>query len=121
MDSVVLAYRAYRPILGILANNKSYRPRLKHLIEDARDYGLARSLQLGVSAPPDTAKLALTAREREVLDLVRRGLSNAEIGQALWIEESTAKVHVRHILRKLGVRTRTEAAVFAARLENGQL
>jgi ATP/maltotriose-dependent transcriptional regulator MalT len=120
LDSVVLAYRAYRPILGILASNKSYRPRLKRLIQDARDYSLARSCQLGVSPPPDKAKLALTAREREVLSLVQHGLSNAEIGHALWIEESTAKVHVRNILRKLGVRTRTEAAVLAAKLESGQ-
>src|SRR5262249_35322399 len=118
LDSVVLAYRSYRPILGILAANASYRPRLKRLIHAARDYGLARPFQLGVSAPADRARLALTPREREVLGLVQRGLSNAEIGHALWIEESTAKVHVRNILRKLGVRTRTEAAVLAAQADN---
>jgi DNA-binding NarL/FixJ family response regulator len=43
--------------------------------------------------------------------LLCQGFSNAEIARALWIEESTAKVHVLHILRKLGVRSRTEAAI----------
>jgi DNA-binding CsgD family transcriptional regulator len=118
LDSVVLAYRSYRPILEILASNGGYRPRLKRLIHAARDYGLARPFQLGVSAPPAKAKDPLTPREREVLGLVQRGLSNAEIGQALWIEESTAKVHVGHILRKLGVRTRTEAAVLATQADS---
>jgi two-component system NarL family response regulator len=49
-------------------------------------------------------------REREVLDLVRQGLSNREIAKTLWIAESTVKVHVHHILEKLGARSRTEAA-----------
>jgi DNA-binding NarL/FixJ family response regulator len=52
----------------------------------------------------------LTPREREVFELVRQGLSNREIARTLWISESTAKVHVHHILEKLGVRSRTEAA-----------
>ena len=52
----------------------------------------------------------LTARESEVFELVRQGLSNREIGRTLWISESTVKVHVRHIFEKLGVRSRTEAA-----------
>jgi DNA-binding NarL/FixJ family response regulator len=56
----------------------------------------------------------LTDREAEVLDLLRQGMSNREIAQTLWIAQSTAKVHVRHIFEKLGVRTRTEAALFRA-------
>jgi DNA-binding NarL/FixJ family response regulator len=43
--------------------------------------------------------------------LLCQGFSNAEIGRALWIEESTAKVHVQHIMRKLRARSRTEAAL----------
>ena len=117
LDSIVLAYRAYRPLLNVLSSIDSHRPSLRVLIAAARDYALGRQVRLGVTMPAENAQSALTNREREVLGLLRRGLSNAEIAKTLWIEESTAKVHVRHILRKLGARSRTEAAVLAADLE----
>jgi DNA-binding CsgD family transcriptional regulator len=55
----------------------------------------------------------LTAREQQVLSLLPRGLSNAELAQQLGIAPGTAKVHVERILHKLGVRDRTQAAVRA--------
>lgn len=59
--------------------------------------------------------LVLTQREIEVLHELALGLSNQEIGQALGIDERTARTHVGSILSKLGVRSRTAALVFAMR------
>jgi DNA-binding CsgD family transcriptional regulator/tetratricopeptide (TPR) repeat protein len=66
------------------------------------------------SAPADP--FGLTDREREVLALVAEGYTNRRIAHELFISESTAGVHVSHILGKLGVDSRTEAAAVAVRL-----
>lgn len=63
--------------------------------------------------PPDAAS-QLSPREQEVLQQIARGASNKEIARSLQIAETTVKIHVQHILRKLGVSSRVQAAVVAA-------
>ncbi|AGY56404.1 response regulator transcription factor [Gloeobacter kilaueensis] len=70
-------------------------------------------LPANAAAKPPAALAALTPREREVLQLVARGASNAEIARELYISEGTVKFHITKILSQLGVRDRTQAAIVA--------
>jgi NarL family two-component system response regulator LiaR len=76
----------------------------------------ARLLREYAAGRSGASPVALTGREREVLALVGRGLANKQIARELSIAEKTVKTHVSHILSKLGVADRTQAALYAVRV-----
>ena len=70
------------------------------------------------NGPAEDERLArLTTQERNILDLIAEGLTNRQIGERLFLAEKTVKNYVSNLLGKLGMERRTEAAVFAARLD----
>ena len=113
-DSLVMAYRGYPKLLETLAAEPTVADDLAPIVEDARDWELARVNGLRQLDGARLRPTKLSKRETEVLGLIAQGLTNREIARTLFISEATAKVHVRHILEKLAVRSRTEAALHAA-------
>jgi DNA-binding CsgD family transcriptional regulator len=86
-----------------------------------RHVDAAAALLRGLGAPARTGpkdRGVLTRREQEVLELLRHGLSNAELAERLFISPKTVEHHVGRILSKLGLHNRAEAAVFAVRASN---
>ena len=73
----------------------------------------AASAPAALAASPAPGE-GLSPREREIVRLIARGASNKEIGRELGIAETTVKIHVQHVLRKLGLTSRVQAAVYAS-------
>jgi DNA-binding NarL/FixJ family response regulator len=78
---------------------------------DGRSAEMVRALVAGERA----GEPEFTQREREVTELIANGLTNAEIGRRIFVSESTAKFHVRNVMRKLGVHSRAEVAYAAGK------
>ena len=78
------------------------------------DPAVAAALALSLRTPASSAE-SLTPREREVITLVAEGRTNREIGKRLGVAERTARTHVSNILTKLGLASRTQAAMWAVR------
>jgi LuxR family maltose regulon positive regulatory protein len=113
LDAFVIGYRAYPPLLGLVAADEESLALVARMVRGANDEELAA--QAGVLIPrreaPSERVSSLTRREAEVFNLVRQGLPNGEIARRLFVSESTVKVHVHHILEKLGAKSRLEAVV----------
>lgn len=90
------------------------------VVAPAMTLKLVHLLQGGGQSPKTDALQQLTAREREILDYLAQGLSNKAIARALDISHDTVKLHVRHILAKLNLTSRVEAAVFAVERKASQ-
>jgi LuxR family maltose regulon positive regulatory protein len=116
IDSYVTAYRGFPAMLDPVIERPDLHAALGDVLENARDWPLVKHTPLH-DKPRQSPPRLLSNREREVLQLLAQGLANKAIARALFISEATVKVHVRHVLGKLGVRTRTEAAVIAASRE----
>jgi DNA-binding CsgD family transcriptional regulator/tetratricopeptide (TPR) repeat protein len=112
LDPFAFAFRLDRRLPRLLHTVKHFGPAVRDLVPELSKPTVEETPRLGSSEAIDN----LTVREAEVLELIAKGLTNAEIASALFITLSTAKVHVRSILRKLGLRTRTEAAIYATTL-----
>jgi ATP/maltotriose-dependent transcriptional regulator MalT len=116
-DPIVIGCRAC-PRLVAHISRTSRQSELLAILSKSNDAALARAS--GVRLPRYSRSVSgLSPRELEVYDLIVQGRTNREISQILFIAESTTKVHVRHILEKLGVRSRVDA-VRAWRLDENQ-
>jgi LuxR family transcriptional regulator, maltose regulon positive regulatory protein len=114
VDGFVLAYRLYPRLLEAARTDPDALAFAQMAVTNSHDFSIARRVGIDVAPNPSDEPLSmLTSRERDVLSLLLEGLTNAEIAERLFISPSTAKVHVRHILEKLGARTRLEAVVRA--------
>jgi LuxR family maltose regulon positive regulatory protein len=118
VDLLVTAYRAVPEMLEILVRDPRDVERVRDLLDRIGDGDLLAPL--GQLTTDSDRRSLLTAREREVYNLLSQGLSNREIAAVLVISESTAKLHVQHVYNKLGVHSRRALAVQAALERSGQ-
>jgi ATP/maltotriose-dependent transcriptional regulator MalT len=107
-DPLLCALRASNELLPD-ALEAGLRDPVIALSQRSHDVQLARRVGVRIDPLGPTPSPSLSPREQEVLSLITQGMRNHEIARALFISDSTVKVHVRHIYEKLGVRTRAQA------------
>ena len=110
VDSDVLAEAIHRAMQGQSTISPEMTGKLVTAYQALQGPGSAEAPVLAVSKDPVQL---LSPRERQILTEIARGASNKEIARTLDIAEATVKIHVQHILRKLNLSSRVQAAVFA--------
>jgi two-component system response regulator DevR len=129
-DTHCLILTSYDDQDAVLAGASGYvlkEVRTAGLVDAIRQVAQGRSLidpavvskvleRVRAGSPADQRLSSLTAREREVFDLIAEGLTNRQIGERLFLAEKTVKNHVSSLLAKLGLQRRTQAAVLGAEL-----
>ena len=119
MDSVVAGAAGYvlKQIRGSdLVESIRIAASGRSLLDPAQTARAVQRLRTGAEEDPRLA--SLTAQERKILDLLADGLTNRQIGEQLFLAEKTIKNYVSNLLMKLGMKRRTEAAVYAARQQD---
>jgi len=113
LDPFVFAFRLNKRLPRQVTRVPAIRSALHEVLSIIDVPSRHAGVGAGLQPQPPLEDLALTPREREVLGFLAAARTNKEIAQMLFLSESTVKVHVRNVLRKIGARTRTEAAVYA--------
>jgi DNA-binding NarL/FixJ family response regulator len=113
VDCVVTTYRASPDVLAALLRDSATVETTGYVLGRASDHALATSIGVDPVGLLDPVT-SLSAREREVYDLLCDGLQNRDIARQLFISVETVKVHARHVYDKLGIRSRTALALQAA-------
>lgn len=112
LDPALLALRTSYRVLNALSASSKTRSLVEEVIIRTGDSQLATEIGLPTAGSGGLLE-QLTPREREVLALLTRGLSNREMAKTLVVEESTIKAHMHHVFTKLGARSRIQAILIA--------
>lgn len=112
LDPVLMVLRVSHRLLKMLWGKAATRSLASEVIIRTSDTQLAGTIGLVLGSRSDRLR-ELTSREREVLSLLSRGLTNREIARSLVVEESTIKTHLHNLFTKLGARSRLQAILIA--------
>jgi DNA-binding NarL/FixJ family response regulator len=117
LDVLVLTCRTDPEFAQLVAQDAVASRIVGHALTSSGDRRVAEKAGIVSAESRIKPQTVLTARELEVLDLLGRGFSNADIASELVISLSTAKVHVHRVLKKLGLKTRLQAGLVASEVE----